>query len=283
MAAFFDPTDALANKGFIVDIYHVPTGKSVKFKGWVKNFSDSYESNWNTEDAYGRMDPISTFQNTVRTLTIEWDVVAASTAEARKNMGLCELLFRMLYPVYDAGDDNASNLQQSPLFKLKYGNLISAPGTGASGNAEQSGLLGTLGGFEYSPDFDAGFFTPDNGVMYPQSIELSAEFQVLHNFPVGWAQGGGFRGPNGNQYPYGLQIEEATESPNVSEADRHPTGQFHSGDHVQNAPSGWQGGADFLARRTLRRTTEGVQSAIRQALAPAEAARRRMERAIGVE
>jgi len=59
--------------------------------------------------------------------------------------------------------------------------------------------LGTLGGFEYSPDFESGFFTPSTAMMYPQTISLSAEFQVLHNFPLGWNKGK-FRQKN---FPYG--------------------------------------------------------------------------------
>jgi hypothetical protein len=182
---FFDPSDALATAGYIIDIYHIPTDRNVKFKGWVTNFSDSYQSNWNTEDAYGRMDPISTFQNTRRSLTIDWDVVASSVNEAKLNMAKCELLFAMLYPTYTSAADNASAIKASPLFKLKYTNLICAPGKGASDDAKSSGLLGSMGGFEYSPDFDAGFFTQGK-LVFPQSISLSAEFQVLHNFKVGW-------------------------------------------------------------------------------------------------
>jgi hypothetical protein len=201
MAGYFaDPTDGVGYKEHVVDLYHVPTGKSVRFKGWVTNFADSYSSNWNTEDAYGRMDPISTFQNTVRSITLDWDVVAASLEEARDNMAKCELLFAMLYPTYDSAGDSAAAIKASPLFKLKYSNLIGVPTMSAGGEAKESGLLGSMGGFEYSPDFDAGFFV--NGAkIYPQKISLSAEFQVLHNFKVGWdANTRNFRTSN---YPYG--------------------------------------------------------------------------------
>ena len=198
---YADASDQLKNLGkFVIDIFHVPTGKSVLFKAWVTSFSDSYESNWNTEEAYGKMDPISTFQNTARTLTLEWDVVAASVEEAKDNMNSCELLFMMLYPSYDGGGDNASNMMQAPLFKIKFGNLVTIPGAAAAADASTAGLLGTLGGFEFSPDFDSGFFTPAAATMYPQLISLSAEFQVLHNFPLGW-NGKSFRGGDG--FPYG--------------------------------------------------------------------------------
>jgi|3_EtaG_2_1085321.scaffolds.fasta_scaffold72627_2 hypothetical protein len=207
-----DESDALANVGrYIIDIYHIPTDKNVTFKAWINSFSDSYQSNWETTDVYGRMDPISTFQNTKRTISMEWDVVAGSENEAKDNMKKCELLFAMLYPTYEAtaGGDSASSLQQGPLFKIKFGNLITVPGANGPAAAKGAGLLGTLDGFEYSPDFEAGFFTPGVGEMYPQLITLSAEFQVLHNFPVGWektADGYDFRDKSG--FPYGKIVVE---------------------------------------------------------------------------
>jgi len=214
---FTDGSDDLNNEGgYEIKIHHVPTGKNVKFKAWVTSFSDSYQSNWNTEDVYGRMDPISTFQNTRRTISLSWDVVAASEAEAKTNMSKCEKLFRMLYPSYESGPDNASNIRQAPLFKIKFGNLISGVGGGAAASAGTSGLLGTLGGFEYAPDFESGFFTPGKATMYPQMISLNAEFQVLHNFPLGWKADKGkkkeFRTEN---FPYGKKsvASDLTETP----------------------------------------------------------------------
>ena len=88
---FSDDSNLLANKHkYEIDIYHVPTGKNVEFKAWISSFSDSYESNWDTQDVYGRMDPISTFQNTKRSITLERDVVAASLEAAKQNMRNCE-------------------------------------------------------------------------------------------------------------------------------------------------------------------------------------------------
>ena len=181
---FFDPSDHLEKAGYVIDVHHIPTGRSVAFKAWVTSFSDAYTSNWNTEDTYGRMDPITTFQNTTRTISIEWDVVASSVTKAKEEMQKCELLLSMLYPTYE-GHDNASSIKAAPLFRLKYVNLISAPNTATAGNAKTGGLVGTFSGLTYSPDFDAGFFA-GGGKVYPQLISLSAEFKVLHHFKVGW-------------------------------------------------------------------------------------------------
>ena len=184
VAEFFDPSDHLEKAGYVIDIHHIPTGQNVTFKAWVTSFSDAYTSNWNTEDTYGRMDPITTFQNTTRTISMEWDVVASSMTKAKEEMQKCELFLSMLYPTYE-GHDNASSIKAAPLFRLKYVNLISAPNTAAAGNAKTGGLVGTFSGLTYSPNFDAGFFA-GGGKVYPQLISLSAEFKVLHHFKVGW-------------------------------------------------------------------------------------------------
>lgn len=183
--SFGDPSDLLA-RNYSIHFFHVPTGSKVKFKGLITSFSDSYQSNWNTDDSYGRMDPITTFQNTARVITVEWDVVAAHKTEAKNNMANCEKLFKMLYPTYTTNQDSAGAISAAPVFKVKFGNLISKAGQPAVADVKTSGLMGTMGGFEYSPDFDAGFFL-ERGAMYPQTISLSAEFQVIHNFKVGWS------------------------------------------------------------------------------------------------
>ena len=199
--SFADPSDFLA-PNYSIELYHVPTGAKVKFKGFVTSFTDSYSSNWNTEEAYGRMDPITTFQNTARTINVEWDVVAAHKSEAQLNMSNCETLFKMLYPTYlDGGSaDSAGSIASAPLFKVKFGNLIGKAGSGPATDAATGGLLGTLGGFEYSPDFEAGFFL-DAGAMFPQTISLTAEMQVIHNFPVGWSET--TKSFRTGKYPYG--------------------------------------------------------------------------------
>ena len=87
---YVDLSNRLAvQRGMVIDFYHVPTGYSVAFKGMVNSFSDQYSSEWNTETVYGRMDPIAMFQGTARTISIEWDVVAASAKEAKLNMAKC--------------------------------------------------------------------------------------------------------------------------------------------------------------------------------------------------
>lgn len=194
-----DPCEAAehslaVNKGMVLDFFHVPSGYSVAFKGMINSFSDQYQSEWNTETVYGRMDPISAFQGTARTISVEWDVVANTVVEAKLNMAKCETLMAMLYPSYEDGAANTINA--SPLFKFKFGNFAHDAGAGfesAGARASDAGLTGFIGGFTFEPDFDSGIIdNPDgnSGVFYPQKLTLSAEFTVLHTHDMGWKKTG---------------------------------------------------------------------------------------------
>ena len=202
-----DVTNAMATtRAMVLDFYHVPSGFSVAFKGMVNSFSDQYQSEWNTETVYGRMDPISAFQGTARTISVEWDVVASTVDEAMLNMQKCETLMSMLYPSYtrDGGGGQTSNsINASPLFKFKFGNFAHDAGSGyesIGARAKEAGLTGFIGGFTFEPDFESGIIdgpsstsrstTFQPGEFYPQKLTLSAEFTVLHTHDMGWKKGG---------------------------------------------------------------------------------------------
>ena len=208
-----------------LEFYNIPVGKSVVFKSFLTDFEDRYQSKWNSEEVYGRMDPIQTFQGTSRIISLGWDVVASSFQEAKVNLSKATLLYKMLYPVYtktegaDLLGSAATVLAAAPLFKLKFLNMVqdSAYGAAAQGSAETGGLIGTISGFTYKPDIDQGFFEDPKasgtqvGAVYPQTIALSCEYVVQHEHGVGWYKTGdgvvfgnaGF-GEEVSTFPYGL-------------------------------------------------------------------------------
>ena len=150
-------TPRLAESDFFsIIVTHLPTQKTVTFKGWVTEFSDNFKSNWNSQTVYGRMDPLVTFQNTQRQIQLGFDVVAASVQEAVDQLANVNQLIRFLYPVYSSRSSRrtAQNvLKAAPLLGLKWTNLIGdANGTGGSH------LVGHAGGVNYAPDISAGGF-----------------------------------------------------------------------------------------------------------------------------
>ena len=227
-------TGLAVTRGSVLDFFHVPTGKHVAFKAMINSFNDQYTSEWSAESVYGRMDPISQFQGTQRVISLDWDVVAGSVEEAKRNMNKIQMLMSMLYPTYEAssGGSSATLISTAPLFKFKFGNFAMDSSKGseaAAARAEEAGLVGYIAGFTFEPDFESGIMEDLNGTFggpisgmghfFPQHIKLSAEFTVLHTHKLGF-EGSDKRNPN---FPYGANMGGATgpsgadESPTASE------------------------------------------------------------------
>jgi hypothetical protein len=212
-----DVTDALASREKqYISFTYLPTKAEVRFKAFLTDFSDDYISNWNNMKVYGRMDPLVTFQGTERTITIGWDVPAFSAYEAYLNMQKVSLLLRMLYPVYENSSTGGGSqvLSGAPLFRMKFMNLADEF---RRNGVSKKGLVGTVSGFTYSPDIDAGFYNADDGsllehlkkpdavdnifkdgAILPQSITLQCSYTVLHTEKLGWKN----KNPANPNFPY---------------------------------------------------------------------------------
>lgn len=188
---YFDAELVMANKEFFLEFFHIPTGNSVQFKALLTEFSDKYESQWNGETYYGRMDPTEIFKGTKRTISVAWDIAAASEGEAKDNMSKLSLLVSMLYPVYeDADEPNATSMAAAPLFKLSFANLIKDRSHDSVGSeAATNGLVGRIGGLAVTPDINAGFFDGEVGKLYPKEYKMSFEYTVFHSHRLGWKKG----------------------------------------------------------------------------------------------
>lgn len=189
--AFSDASDTYANKwDNFIQFTSTISNTSVKFKAFLTDFSDEYQSEWNTEQVYGRNDPIQTFRNTTRTISLGWDCPAASTYEALMNMKAASDLIKMLYPGY-LRKDNVSTLNRAPVIKVKFRNLIQ--------DLDNQALYVTLSGLTFAPDLEAGFFdhyeTRDprstsiedvREELMPKLLRFSCTMTVLHRETIGW-------------------------------------------------------------------------------------------------
>tara|TARA_B100000131_G_scaffold124731_1_gene121903 strand:+ start:412 stop:1695 length:1284 start_codon:yes stop_codon:yes gene_type:complete len=185
----------------VLEITHVPTGFGVSFPAMLELFSDAYTSEWNAEQVYGRMDPIATFGHTRRALSLAWAVPAESLQHAKENLVKVNRLLSFLYPLYDrAGGGGAAVINQGPLLKIRFGNLVQDAVTGGP-------LLGYCNGFTFDPALEYGMFTEqydpsqfknkamraksggllDRQHYYPKTFRLNCEFNVLHQHALGFA------------------------------------------------------------------------------------------------
>jgi len=248
MADFSDPTDALAGSNFrqnepnglTLFFKQVATGLTAEFKAFLTDFNDSFTSQWNGQEVWGRMDEIQTFKNTKRVISVSWTIPSHSEEEAISNFKEVAKMTSMLYPVYEdikttnsnqnqnlgsalgtiegtliglnldpnsdefkitenslkqiedtilsSNDDfgvfpkikeNISLLSSPPIVQMKFKNWIS--------NNDDSGLYGTLAGFNTKPVIASGVFL-NNGKLIPMEFECSVEFTVIHTDKLGHDQ-----------------------------------------------------------------------------------------------
>ena len=207
--------------------------KSVKFSAMLKSISDQYESSWESEDVWGRMDGIYNYQNTKRKYNLTWDIPAWDLAEAKDNLRNVGILANFLYPgitsnLFTKSDTqggqlfkaNITDIKSQPILTLKYGNLIRDVNTGG-------GLYGFIdGGFSVNMKVEQGMFAESWGAgegqlvnkgleayhqrrdylnLYPKMIELSISYRVLHSHKLGFdIQTNQVDDQSVDMFPYGL-------------------------------------------------------------------------------
>ena len=229
---FSDATNNLANGSqYYIQFEYIhgePSTRFVAFKAFLTAFQDSISSNWNEEAVYGRNDPIYTFQGNKRTVTMSWDVPAASVVEAQQNLARMSKMMRFLYPSYKITGD-ASSISKPPLLRIKFTNLIKKD--------DVSGLLGKLNDFSFQPNLEAGWFQTNVAELYPKLITCSCTFDVLHEQHLGWNEGG----PNGGVMWERKAIQAGGNANYVSESDERKSWPYMpygtSADRVQVNPN----------------------------------------------
>ena len=173
----------------IIKFESMVSGIVVEFKGFITEMSDKFQSSWDSEAVYGRMDPIGTFKNTQRSISLGWTIPAASIEEAKSNFTAIKSLTSMLYPGYSANTTNldggwdfvtSNSLSKPPLIRIEYANLIKS--------AKGEGLLGWVDGFDINPTLDMGFFI-ENKNQFPKVYTMSCNFNVLHEHDLGFKAG----------------------------------------------------------------------------------------------
>jgi hypothetical protein len=72
----------------------------IRFLAFLQEFSQTFSITWDKEAVYGRNDPIATYRNTARAMSLSWTLPAGDIWEAKLNYLKSRLLVRMLYPTY---------------------------------------------------------------------------------------------------------------------------------------------------------------------------------------
>ena len=214
--------------------------KVAKFKAIITSFSDTFNSSWNEESVFARMDPIATFQRTSRKISLTFKVVAWGCVDAEYNLGQIEKLIGFLYPKWAQGEINPTP-QAAPLVDIKFSNLITSQGP-------SDWLSGYIGSLSVNHDLDAGVLfsgpDPENLLMIPKEITIGFDFTVLHEHVLG--------GKKIDKYPYNARklssIGDASgncpgKNAVVDPDDKRLKGEC--GDNEDCRPSAWEGGDEI--------------------------------------
>lgn len=220
-----DPSDAYANSGFVISFYHLISNTTLKFKAYITNFNESYNSDFAAEAVFGRADPIYAFRSTTRQIALTFRIPASSTGEAYENLAKAQKLVQFLYPAY-VDDSNALTIAQTPLTRLKIMNLVgnmageNLPDAGQSfstiyssygpSSEAEKGLLGAIQNVTIMHNVEndeIGVFEIANGTILPKMIEVQLSFAPIHEHSIGWKEDGTFTEP---AFPYAASVDIGT-------------------------------------------------------------------------
>ena len=180
-------TGAGISGGVPLSITHVATNKTVTFtKFKLRSFSDKLETKYSSEDVFGRMDPIMTYQGTGRKISLGFDIGSGGPQYMSKALAMISTLMQFQYPVYENAA-NALSMSRPPLVKVDFGNYIRS---GAGGS-----LLCAMQGMSYSPfdKYDLAYAphlkANDSGETHiiPRRVSVDLDLVVLHENTPGWA------------------------------------------------------------------------------------------------
>ena len=88
--------------GHILEFYDARNAANfVEFIAFLNSFSQTFTSNWNTQEVIGRMDSLATFKNTTRTISVAWELPSGDLESAADNLNRCNQLVNLLYPSYE--------------------------------------------------------------------------------------------------------------------------------------------------------------------------------------
>jgi hypothetical protein len=250
------------SKNHRIEFLHLATGMSVYFPCFVTDYSESFASNWNAQNVYGRMDPIATFQGTVRTISLSWVAVAFDEQDGVENLRKTNNLAQMSYPVYDSRGVMGS----PPILRLKMMNLITkAPqlpnspnsststssiplssNNSSSNTSVESGLVGYTDGINFNFDLEAGVFDSIPNQIIPKVINFSCTFHVLHEHLPGFNKQGQYGVDRSNesplQYPFAIvPIQDQNQPQGIAAGSTAPGGSAEGGAPADTAPASPQG------------------------------------------
>ena len=197
----------------IITISHIPTNLYVKISDYFfTEFTDTIDTQYNSVQTFGRMDPIVNYQGATRKISLGIKKVTTKSSQRKTTHKIISRLQKMQYPVYEKAR-NALTIQRPPIVAVELANLI------RDGNGQP--LICAMNGFSFTPN--AGFTPEDspyirfgknnitnastdefgkidnssrNDYIGFKSYNMKFDFTVLHQSPMGFQKGSRITDPD---------------------------------------------------------------------------------------
>lgn len=196
------------NKGYNLEVFHVPTGDQVSIRAFLKSHTDTTDVKWNSDNVFGRPDAIHNWSSTGRRISVSFDIVGTDVFECLQNLSKFNRLYSYSYPAY-TNSRSSTTISASPLVKVRYANLIHNGTQEPGGTVQDCGLVGAITGIKYQAIENLGYIDYIDNLI-PKGITTAIEFTVLHTHKVGWENRVFANGETGiNNFPF--HVSEAFE------------------------------------------------------------------------
>lgn len=169
--------------------------RTLYFPAIITNFKNSYDTKWQEEEVYGRMDPLGSFNSTSRKISLGFKIVSTTELEAQDNMMALSAFYTYLYPKYKGSVKDSSIIQKPPYFEIAFLNFLVDEVRG-------TGVKGYITNFQADTPFgseDTSLYYDSNNWLFTD-VNVSIDMRVLHQFPIGWYDDQDIR----ETYPYGI-------------------------------------------------------------------------------
>lgn len=179
-------------------------GNEIYFPAYLKKITDTVTPNYTQTQVFGRTDPIATYKNTTRKLSVDFDIPAYTEFDANEILKRINILMKNMYPGYL--DSNGQKVINSPpLLRIKFANIITHP------KIVSKGLLGFADALAINHSYtENGMFVfssekDKEGYVFAKNYSLTLSFTALHEEVIGWDDS---NGEASSKYPYNIIGEE---------------------------------------------------------------------------
>ena len=213
----FDNSTA-AELGTVLEIIpvHIKNPPVIQFIAYLDSLSDSIQSQQTPVQPFGRTDPYYMWKSNKRSIRVGFSIPSTSISKGLDNLNNLSWFLSSLYPTYKE-TQVATSIAASPLFRVRYSNLICSNAKGGQG------LLGVIQNVSVNHEVieQAGFssrFSEGNSLLIPKTMKVNFNLDVVHDHSLGWEYDtgewrGGLASPT-FPYNFGL-IRETSDTPPV--------------------------------------------------------------------